>query len=223
MSQSTKESAKALRSFLKKTHGWNARQVSVRCEYFSMGSAVHVTIRDPEVPLAPVKAAASEHCERIARCEMTGEILSGGNTYLHCGYSEEASAARSAPYLEAVKAAAEALGPDGEKTSCLHSISGTAVLLGKGSNGYGLRLWANGTAGMECNTPECAARGVADLVDAQAAAEADEDAETESAYEAKLAADEDAHEEQLDAAEDPAAFDNIETGVGPFPALRLLP
>ncbi len=216
---STKESAKALRTFLKKQYGWTSRQVSVRCEYFSMGSAVHVTIKDPEVPLAPVKAAASERCERISRCELTGEILGGGNTYLHCGYSEEASAARSAPYLEAVKAAAEALGPDGEKTSCLHSITGTAVLLGKGSNGYGLRLWANGSAGMECNTPECAARGVADLVDAAA----EEDAKTESEYEAKLAADEDAHEEQLDAAEDPAAFDNIETGVGPFPSLRLLP
>lgn len=165
----TKESAKALRTFLKKTHGWTARQVSVRCEYFSMGSAVHVTIKDPAVPLAPVKAAASELCERISRCELTGEILSGGNTYLHVGYDEDASAARSAPYLEAVKAAAESLGPDGERTGCLISIPGTAVLLGKGSNGYGLRLWANGTAGMECNTPECAARGVADLVDAQAA------------------------------------------------------
>lgn len=147
------ESAKALRSFLKKTHGWTSRQISVRSEYFSMGSAINVTIKDPAIPMAPVKAAAEEHAD-----------ADGRHSFLHCDYSPEANEARSAPYLESVKAAAESL--SGEPTGCLHSIAGTAVLLGQGSGGYGIRLWADGQAGMECATPECAARMVANLVDA---------------------------------------------------------
>ena len=45
---STKERAARLRAEYK-SRGWNARKVSVRTEYFSMGSAIHVTVRSAEV------------------------------------------------------------------------------------------------------------------------------------------------------------------------------
>jgi hypothetical protein len=83
------EYAAQIRSTLKKAHGWSSRQVSVRSEYFSMGSSIDVIVKDPAIPLPVVKAVA-EQAESIRRCEVTGEILSGGNRYVSVRYSHEA-------------------------------------------------------------------------------------------------------------------------------------
>lgn len=84
----TKEKAKAIRQELKAL-GWNARKVSVRTDYYSMGSSIYITIRDGSVPKSKVQAIADQH-ERIYRDDATGEILSGGNLYIHVDYSTEA-------------------------------------------------------------------------------------------------------------------------------------
>jgi len=74
-----------------KAHGWAGRQVSVRCG----GSSVTVTIKDPRVPMSVVEPIARS-CERISRCEMTGEILSGGNIYISVSYDYDVVKAKAA-------------------------------------------------------------------------------------------------------------------------------
>ena len=87
--KTTTEYAAEIRATLKREHEWTSRQISVRADSFSMGSSIDVVIRDPEIPLATVKAIA-EQAERIRRCEYSGEILSGGNRYVSVKYSDEA-------------------------------------------------------------------------------------------------------------------------------------
>src|SRR5690242_8810015 len=84
--------AAAIRAALKAQHGWTSRDVSVRAESFSMGSALRVKIKNPAVSLTAVRVIAREF-ETVSRCEQTGEVLSGGNTYLDVEYSYEVLAA----------------------------------------------------------------------------------------------------------------------------------
>ncbi len=102
------QEAAAIRQELKKRFGWGSRQISVRADHFSMGSAVDVTIKDASISINIVEAIAKDKGERIHRCEITGDILGGGNTYIHVNYTEEAKAEIGAPYFDALKAAVEA-------------------------------------------------------------------------------------------------------------------
>lgn len=77
------ETAKAVRAELKSA-GYNARLVSVRNQSYSTDSSVSVTIRSATVPLGEIKSLA-ERFQRVDR-DHTGEILAGGNTYLHVEY-----------------------------------------------------------------------------------------------------------------------------------------
>jgi hypothetical protein len=64
-----------------KRHGWSSKDISVRARSYSMGSSIDVVVKRPGIPLAVVKGIA-ETCEKIDRCEITGEILSGGNRFV---------------------------------------------------------------------------------------------------------------------------------------------
>lgn len=75
---------KTIREELRRRHGWTSRQVSVRNDRGS----IRCTIKAPGVQLAAVKEIASQH-EVIHRCERTGEILSGGNTYVSVSFDWE--------------------------------------------------------------------------------------------------------------------------------------
>lgn len=77
-----KESAKQLRKELKNKLGVNSRQVSVR----SSRNSIDVTIKDLTVNFSEVEKIANTY-ESIRRDHATGEILSGGNTYISVGYS----------------------------------------------------------------------------------------------------------------------------------------
>jgi hypothetical protein len=79
----TTERAALIRAELKAKHKWSSRDVSVKADHFSMGSAIRISIKNPDVSLAAVKAIAEAH-ESISRDESTGEILSGGNRYASC-------------------------------------------------------------------------------------------------------------------------------------------
>jgi hypothetical protein len=74
--------ANHLRAALKEA-GFNARRATVKGHH----SALYVTIRDASVSLTKVKAIAAPF-ERVHRCEVSGEILAGGNVFLSCAYSE---------------------------------------------------------------------------------------------------------------------------------------
>jgi hypothetical protein len=96
----TTERSAAIRADLKKILGATAREVSVRCDKYSMGSSIYVTVKTGAIALAAVEAIANQY-ESVARCEMTGEILNGGNIYMHVEYSDAALA----PVIAAVVAA----------------------------------------------------------------------------------------------------------------------
>ncbi len=139
----TTERAAMIRAALKAQHKWTGRDVSVKADHFSMGSAIRISIKNPAVPLAAVKAIASEH-ESISR-DGSGEILSGGNRYLDIGYSQEAREAIAAKHLPAVQAAAERLAE--AEPSHLIPVEGTGFLLGAGRNGFGFSVWVGGESG----------------------------------------------------------------------------
>jgi hypothetical protein len=80
----TNNPAKAIREELRRAHGWGPRQVSVRSD----SGSVRVEIKAPGVPLRTVQAIAKQH-EDIRRCEASGEILLGGNTYVSVTLSWE--------------------------------------------------------------------------------------------------------------------------------------
>lgn len=135
MGRTTTEEAAAIRQELKK-RGWSARQVSVRSEYFSMGSSITVTVKDPTVPIDVVEEVA-KCAERIDRCQITGEILSGGNRYVHVSYSREAERAVMAPWLALVQAAVDAVEPG---SNLLQNIEGTPFRIERPDK-WRVRLW----------------------------------------------------------------------------------
>jgi len=130
--KSTTEEAKELRQELKSKLGVNSRQVSVRSEYFSMGSSIDVRIKDADVSLPAVREIASKY-ESIRRCEFSGEILSGGNTYLSVEYTREALQTRSDRVREQVENAVAKLPED---SNTLERVEGTDYWVGRRNGRY---------------------------------------------------------------------------------------
>lgn len=75
--------AQALRAALKAA-GFNARRATVR----ERGGSLYVSIRDAGASLSKVEAIANKF-SLVNRCELTGEILSGGNTFVFVSYIDE--------------------------------------------------------------------------------------------------------------------------------------
>lgn len=98
------ESAAKVRAALKKELGYGPRDVSVRCDNYSMGSAVRVRIKRVGLNFAKIKEIA-EREESIRRCEYSGEILSGGNRYVTVDFSRECEDVLVAQFLPIVEAA----------------------------------------------------------------------------------------------------------------------
>ena len=134
--QNATDAAAEVRAALKKA-GFSSKQVSVRAEYFSLGSAINVRIKDGQVPLPLVKDIA-EGKERISRCEITGEILGGGNRYVNLSISPEAKALKARRFIEAVEKAAYVLGDASDGT--LQPIV-PGYYIGKGLHNSGFSLW----------------------------------------------------------------------------------
>lgn len=136
------EIAKETKDRLKRA-GFNAKRVSVRHEQYSMGSTMHVTIRDPEIRESQVRELV-QPAERIDRCEITGEILCGGNRFLDIRYSDEAEAIRRNRVRDACAAAVAEL-PDDDNT--LQPIGSTGLLVGRGDHKYGFKVFADHALG----------------------------------------------------------------------------
>lgn len=157
---STKERAAQMRKEFK-ANGWNARKVSVRTEYFSLGSAIHVTVRDASVDIAKAKEIA-ERFESIRRDEYTGEILGGGNCYLHFGLSDKVKAELSAPILPAVEAALEDVKGLDATSTALVPVNGTDTYIGRDLSGWGVALRGDKIGGrMRYPLDEHGARAIA--------------------------------------------------------------
>lgn len=71
-----------------KSAGYNTRKVSIRVDKYSMGRSYYATIRDLEVDADVVKEIVNQ-LRDVRRCSVSGDILSGGNTYVDVDYSEK--------------------------------------------------------------------------------------------------------------------------------------
>lgn len=121
-----------------KRHGFGARQVSVR----TGRSSIDVTVKTAMLPLAWARSVA-ERAEKIDRCEMTGEILCGGNTYVSVRHDDATVKLLASRYASAV---AEALGKVSNGDRFLQPVAGSsrpdgsAVCVGR-PHAYTVSAW----------------------------------------------------------------------------------
>ena len=144
------EHAKQIRQTLKTKHGWTSRDVSVRSEYYSMGSAIRVKIKNADVNPHIVEAIARS-AESIRWCPITHDILSGGNLFVTSSYTMEAAdeiAQKHIAAVEAAKAELDAAVSDGRSTALVPIGPDTGeegqFLLGRADNAD-LSLWVSGS------------------------------------------------------------------------------
>jgi hypothetical protein len=81
---------------------FNGRKVTVRLDH----STLRVTIRDASASLSTVKAIADQF-ESVRRCETTGEILCGGNTFVDVQYMDALVAPVAASVVALLASAAD--------------------------------------------------------------------------------------------------------------------
>lgn len=85
MNTTAAQDAARIRSVLKK-QGISQRQVSIRSE----SGSISIQIHDPAVDIREVRNVAASS-EKVDRDAYTGEILCGGNRFLHVSYSDKAA------------------------------------------------------------------------------------------------------------------------------------
>lgn len=102
---SAADDAKTIRKRLKAELGLTSRDVSVRADNFSMGSAVRLRVKVAGCNLERIEEIARDVAERIRRCEISGDILSGGNRYVSVSLDGDLIRERVAEILPAVSAA----------------------------------------------------------------------------------------------------------------------
>jgi|GEM_PF-3703976 len=76
------EQAKTIRTELKKELGLSSRDVSVKSDAY----AVWVRVKNKDIKLQDVERIAKKQ-ESIDKCEITGGILQGGNSYVFVEYN----------------------------------------------------------------------------------------------------------------------------------------
>ena len=129
--QTTAEKSAEIRTNLKKLYGITSRQVSVT----SRNGSIEVRIHDHKVDVREVRNLADKH-ESVRYCEVSGEILSGGNTFLNVAYSEKACTAYAAAHAEelaAVIAGAEPEAGGGGRPALVDGLPCVVLLSNNGN------------------------------------------------------------------------------------------
>lgn len=154
----TTEFAATIRQTLKKQYGITSRQVSVKADHFSMGSAIRVRIKDMNISSKLVEGVAKQ-AESIRRCEYSGEILSGGNRYVTVSYDWDTLKTIADRWMDAVRVAVVALKAE---PTYLHTIPGTTCQLGASNHGiqFGFTVWGTERYVAEC----CSIEAVAETI-----------------------------------------------------------
>lgn len=84
---STVNEASNLRKELKE-RGYSNRKVSVNHSYCGYSASITVTIKDLSIPLEIINDIACTY-KSVRYCEITQEVLQGGNTYVQVDYDYE--------------------------------------------------------------------------------------------------------------------------------------
>lgn len=137
----TKQTAGAqIRQELKKQFGATSRQISVREGRYS----IDLTIKAEGFNRKAVEKIAKQH-ESIDRCERTGEILSGGNTFISVNFAHELVDAVTERIAESVKPIFEEMQKYGEGSGTHFQVEKTKFLMMNEGVSYSLyALKANG-------------------------------------------------------------------------------
>ena len=78
------ERVKAIRAELK-ARGYNSRRIGVTLKYAGCSSVITVTIKELGIDKKEIEKLVNKY-KFYERDERTGEILAGGNTYIHVNY-----------------------------------------------------------------------------------------------------------------------------------------
>ncbi len=70
-----------VRQAIKSELGYNSRQVSVRDNPGGLSTSITVRLKKPGLDFDKIEAIAERHV-KVDRCERSGEIMGGGNTYV---------------------------------------------------------------------------------------------------------------------------------------------
>ena len=86
--------------------GWSRNDISVTISRYSMGQSLSATIK-PTTPHYRTVEKLIDVIEDIERCEQTGEIMSGCNTYCDLYVDDNVREETAAPYKEHILKALE--------------------------------------------------------------------------------------------------------------------
>lgn len=153
------EQCKLLRAAYKR-RGWTRTAISVRNDSYSMGSSMRVEIKRADLVTDYAEAERLANAgERISRCEMTGEILSGGNRFVSFGFSSDALAMIAAPFLAASEVAMEKA--EGEERY-LTAVEGTDFSVKV--EGCDVNIWGDTSLAFTIYKHEGVAKSVAERI-----------------------------------------------------------
>lgn len=154
------EQCKLLRVAYKK-RGWNRTAISVRNSDYSMGSSMRVEIKRPDLVKDYAEAERLANAgESIRRCEISGEILNGGNRFVNFEFSDEALETIAAPFLAVSEAAMEKAEAGSEFD--IHEIEGTGFSLN--IDGWDVKIWGESACVFCLNRHEGVAGSVAQQI-----------------------------------------------------------
>ncbi len=138
-----------------KSQGWGRNEISVRSSNYSMGSSVRISIKSPLVDYDTCERVAE--CEdEVRRCEVTHEILSGGNFFVFVEWDWQVRDELAAPWVEPILAALG--GVKADSYSELAPVAGAEALdahVGRREGSWLAQLWIGPRMVLDF-TPDCA-------------------------------------------------------------------
>jgi len=141
MYQTTAQKAATIRQTIKEELGFNSRQVSVRCS--AGGGSIRVEINVAVGDKFRQIERIAEAQESVRYCEASGEILSGGNTFVTVGFNCElvkATAPQFYDWLDSLTIEHE----DRMHPSDLYSNDGgvvSRIMVSRTAAGFSHRMW----------------------------------------------------------------------------------
>lgn len=80
--------AKGVKQFLK-LHSYNPKDFKVRKSYGGYSKSLYITIKNIEISKKEVECLVNSQFSKVSYCEITQEILAGGNTFVFVEYDED--------------------------------------------------------------------------------------------------------------------------------------
>lgn len=146
-----KERSAAIRAEIKKL-GYNSRQVSIRSGFCGYSDYTHVTIKDVKANIKEIEKACKKF-QSVDYDSATGEILAGGNTYIHVQYDYDAINKATDANIEK----AESLVKDVDDYYVLFKDENKEIVLCKHNELFDVAVFEDGGKSVSVKVPLCSA------------------------------------------------------------------